>query len=132
MARQLWLLRHADAEPHGTREDSERRLTERGERQARLAGEAMAWMGVEFEALLSSPKERALRTATVAAQAWSERAARQGGEIHAPLAEAFDARQALAAMSAMPPPAVRRRSGPARPGAARRPRARPLDGGGAN
>ena len=73
MPRQLWLLRHADAEPHGTREDSARRLTERGERQARLAGEAIALMGVEFEVLLSSPKERALRTATVAAQAWSER-----------------------------------------------------------
>ncbi len=116
MARQLWLLRHADAEPHGTREDSERRLTERGERQARLAGEAIALMGVEFEALLSSPKERALRTATVAAQAWSEHRSREtlaSGEhprfgqrekleIHAPLAEGFDARQALAVMSALP------------------------------
>ncbi len=98
MPRQLWLLRHADAEPHGTREDSERRLTERGERQARLAGEAIALMGVEFEALLSSPKERALRTATVAAQAWSER---QGAkvEVHAPLAGNFDARQALDALA---------------------------------
>jgi phosphohistidine phosphatase len=113
MPRQLWLLRHADAEPHGTREDSERRLTERGERQARLAGEAIALMGVEFEALLSSPKERALRTATVAAQTWSDRSgiggARTEGlgqreqlEIHAPLAEGFDARQALAVMSAIP------------------------------
>ncbi len=116
MARQLWLLRHADAEPHGTREDSERRLTERGERQARLAGEAIAQMGVEFEVLLSSPKERALRTATVAAQAWSERLSREtlaSGEhprfgqrakveIYAPLSEGFDARQALAVMSALP------------------------------
>ncbi len=101
MPRQLWLLRHADAEPHGTREDSERRLTERGERQARLAGEAIALMGVEFEGLLSSPKERALRTATVAAQAWSEQQ-RAKVEVHAPLAEGFDARQALAAISALP------------------------------
>jgi phosphohistidine phosphatase len=113
MPRQLWLLRHADAEPHGTREDSERRLTERGERQARLAGEAIALMGVEFEALLSSPKERSLRTATVAMQTWSDRSeiggTQPGGpgqreqlEIHAPLAEGFDARQALAVMSALP------------------------------
>ena len=113
MARQLWLLRHADAEPHGTREDSERRLTERGERQARLAGEAIALMGVEFEALLSSPKERALRTATVAAQAWSDRSEIGGTqpeglgqrakvEIHAPLSGDFDAGQALAVMSALP------------------------------
>lgn len=101
MPRQLWLLRHADAEPHGTREDSERRLTERGERQARLAGEAIALMGVELEALLSSPKERALRTATLAAQAWSEQQ-REQLEIHAPLAEGFDARQALALLNALP------------------------------
>jgi phosphohistidine phosphatase len=98
MARQLWLLRHADAEPHGTRPDSERRLTERGERQARLAGVAIARMGVEFEALLSSPRERALRTATVAAQAWSEEQ-RNMLEVHPPLAGGFDARQALAAMT---------------------------------
>jgi phosphohistidine phosphatase len=101
MARQLWLLRHADAEPHGTREDSERRLTERGERQARLAGVAIALMGVEFTTLLSSPKERALRTATVAAQAWNEQQ-RVEVEIYSPLAEGFDARQALAVMSASP------------------------------
>jgi phosphohistidine phosphatase len=98
MARQLWLLRHADAEPHGTRQDSERRLTERGERQARLAGVAIARMGVEFEALLSSPKERALRTAAIAAQAWSTKE-RDDLEVHAPLAEGFDARQALAALA---------------------------------
>jgi phosphohistidine phosphatase len=94
MARQLWLLRHADAEPHGTRSDSERRLTERGERQSRLAGEAIARMGVEFDALLSSPKERALRTATVAARAWSEEALARL-EVHEPLAGGFEAHQAL-------------------------------------
>jgi phosphohistidine phosphatase len=113
MARQLWLLRHADAEPHGTRPDAERRLTEKGERQARAAGAAIALMGVEFEALLCSPKERALRTATLAARAWSEDRSREtlaGREhsrlgqnerlqIHPPLAESFDARQALAALA---------------------------------
>jgi phosphohistidine phosphatase len=98
MARQLWLLRHADAEPHGIRPDPERRLTDRGERQARLAGEAIALMGVEFTALLSSPKERAQRTAKVAAQAWGEEQ-RKRLQIHAPLAEGFDARQALAALA---------------------------------
>jgi phosphohistidine phosphatase len=98
MARQLWLLRHADAEPHGTRPDAERRLTERGERQARLAGAAIALMGVEFEALLCSPKERALRTAIVAAQAWGEEQ-RERLQVHPPLAEGFDARGALAALA---------------------------------
>jgi phosphohistidine phosphatase len=98
MARQLWLLRHADAEPHGTRPDAERRLTERGERQARAAGAAIALMGVEFEALLCSPKERALRTAKLAARAWSEEQ-RERLQTHAPLAEDFDARAALAALA---------------------------------
>jgi phosphohistidine phosphatase len=104
MARQLWLLRHADAEPHGTRPDAERRLTERGERQARLAGTAIARLGVEFEALLSSPRERAMRTATVAAQAWSEQ---QRGrlEVYPPLAGGFDGQQALAALDGLGPQA---------------------------
>jgi phosphohistidine phosphatase len=105
MARQLWLLRHADAEPHGTRQDSERRLTERGERQARLAGVAIARMGVELEGLLSSPKERALRTATVAAQELGDRSqvGRQHGrlEVHPPLAGGFEAQQALAALAGL-------------------------------
>jgi phosphohistidine phosphatase len=66
MARQLWLLRHADAEPHGARPDAERRLTERGELQARMAGLALARLQVRFEAALSSPKQRAVQTATLA------------------------------------------------------------------
>ncbi len=97
MARQLWLLRHADAEPHGTRPDAERRLTERGERQARLAGRALARMGVQFEALLTSPRERSLRTATLVAQACGGR----GVEVREPLAGGFDAGGALAEMAGL-------------------------------
>jgi phosphohistidine phosphatase len=111
MARQLWLLRHADAEPHGTRPDAERRLTERGERQARLAGAALARMNVEFEALLTSPRERALRTAAIAAQElsdWSETGPqRAAAEVYEPLSAGFDAGQALAALNdAIPPDAT--------------------------
>jgi phosphohistidine phosphatase len=109
MARQLWLLRHADAEPHGTRSDPERRLTERGERQARLVGLALARVGVELEVVLSSPKERALRTATIALRTWDEQSSetRRHGEleVHPPLQGGFDARQALAAMAALEPDA---------------------------
>ena len=68
MARQLWLLRHAEAEPHGTRSDSERRLTVRGEAQARAAGLALALLQADFEAVLSSPKVRASRTAELAVE----------------------------------------------------------------
>jgi len=102
MARQLWLLRHADAEPHGARPDSERRLTARGEDQARLAGLALARLEVVFDAVLVSPKVRAQQTAQLAAASWSEQ---QRGLLHthAPLAGGFDAAQALAALTEIVP-----------------------------
>jgi phosphohistidine phosphatase len=102
MARQLWLLRHADAEPHGTRLDDERRLTERGERQARLAGLALKRMGIEPDEILTSPKERSLRTATLALEAWGgERLGRL--RVHPPLREGFDGAHALAALAPLGP-----------------------------
>ncbi|MCW3027844.1 MAG: phosphohistidine phosphatase [Solirubrobacterales bacterium] len=97
MARQLWLLRHAEAEPHGTRNDAERRLTERGERQARAAGIAVSRIGVKFDAILFSPKVRARQTAELAAEAWSAQQRKRLRE-HPPLASGFDARQALEAL----------------------------------
>jgi phosphohistidine phosphatase len=100
MARQLWLLRHAEAEPHGTREDSERRLTERGEHQARAAGVALERLGASFEAVLFSPKVRARQTAELAAQAWPEEQ-RERLAPHEPLASGFEAAQALDAMAGL-------------------------------
>jgi len=102
MARQLWLLRHADAEPHGAREDAGRRLTEHGESQSRIAGRALERLGVEFELVLFSPRVRARQTAELAAQEWSE--ARRARLIeHPPLAGGFDGAQALDAASALGP-----------------------------
>jgi phosphohistidine phosphatase len=98
MARQLWLLRHAEAEPHGSREDAERRLTGRGKRQARAAGMALARIGVKFDAVLFSPKVRGRQTAELAAEAWSAQQRKRLRE-HAPLAGGFDAQQALEALA---------------------------------
>ncbi|HST33472.1 MAG TPA: histidine phosphatase family protein [Solirubrobacteraceae bacterium] len=100
MARQLWVLRHAEAEPHGTRSDSARRLTARGEQQSRAAGVALANLQASFEAVLFSPKTRARQTAELAAEAWPEdqRALLQE---HAPLASGFDGADALRALSAI-------------------------------
>jgi len=98
MARQLWLLRHAEAEPHGTRVDAQRRLTERGERQARAAGIAMTRLQAGFEAVLFSPKVRARQTAELASEGW-EAEQRELLVAHSPLAGGFDARQALDAMA---------------------------------
>jgi len=65
---EIWFLRHGEAEPHGTVPDAERRLTEKGERQSRMAGEAFVRLGIDFELVLTSPRVRALETARLAAE----------------------------------------------------------------
>jgi phosphohistidine phosphatase len=102
MARQLWLLRHAEAEPHGTRADAARTLTARGEAQARAAGLALARLNANFEAVLFSPKARARQTAELAAEQWSEEQ-RERLRVHLPLAGGFDAAQALDALAPIDP-----------------------------
>jgi phosphohistidine phosphatase len=63
----LYLLRHGDAE-HESSDDASRRLTEKGERQARAAGAALAALGENLDACLTSPKVRALDTARLACE----------------------------------------------------------------
>lgn len=57
----IWLLRHAHAADGSP--DHERPLTEKGRAQARAAGRALARLGVQLDACLSSPRVRALDTA---------------------------------------------------------------------
>jgi len=63
----IWVLRHGDAEDEGT-DDASRRLTEKGEDQARAAGQALAAIGAELDACLTSPKLRAADTARLACE----------------------------------------------------------------
>jgi phosphohistidine phosphatase len=63
----LWFLRHGEAE-EGSGDDAARRLTEKGRKQAAWAGRALEQVGVELDACLSSPKERAVETARIAAE----------------------------------------------------------------
>lgn len=91
MARQLWLLRHGEAEPRGSAPDEQRRLTERGELQARLAGRALAGARLELGLALTSPRVRAAETARVACAALGLEAIE-----HAPLSDGFDRAEALA------------------------------------
>jgi phosphohistidine phosphatase len=63
----IWLLRHGEAEPHNS-DDAGRRLTEKGERQARAAGNALAALDARIDACLTSPKVRALETARLACE----------------------------------------------------------------
>src|SRR5919199_4262034 len=62
----IWLLRHGEAADGSP--DAERPLTDKGERQARAAGEALKKLGVSIDACLSSPKVRAYDTAKLACE----------------------------------------------------------------
>ena len=68
---QLFLLRHADAgDPAAWRgDDDERPLSEKGERQAERLGAFLAGIGFRPDALVSSPKVRARRTAELVGEA---------------------------------------------------------------
>lgn len=66
----IYLLRHGAAE-ESSRDDASRRLTAKGERQARAAGGALTALGAEIGACLTSPKVRAAETARLACEALS-------------------------------------------------------------
>jgi phosphohistidine phosphatase len=62
----IWLLRHGDAEDGSP--DAQRQLTDKGRSQAKAAGSALARLGVELDACLTSPRVRALDTARLACE----------------------------------------------------------------
>ena len=62
----IWLLRHGEAED-GT-PDEARRLTAKGEEQARTAGLALKKLGVKPDLCLTSPRVRAEQTARLACE----------------------------------------------------------------
>jgi len=61
------MLRHADAEDGSP--DAERPLSDKGRGQADAAGRALAAMGVELDACVTSPKVRARDTAVLVCKA---------------------------------------------------------------
>jgi len=77
--------------------DERRALTERGERQARAAGAALAALEVRLDAVLTSPRVRALETARLACEGWEDG---PSPEIHEPLSAGFEGRQALELLAA--------------------------------
>lgn len=64
----LYLLRHAEAEPHRA-DDFSRKLTDKGEKQSFKVGSFMADRGLKPELILTSPVLRAKQTASIAAKA---------------------------------------------------------------
>jgi phosphohistidine phosphatase len=95
MAQQLWLLRHGEAEPHDARPDAERRLTDRGREQARVAGCALAALKVHVHLAFTSPKVRARDTAVLACAALGLEPLE-----HAALFAGFDVADALELLAA--------------------------------
>ena len=80
----IWLLRHGDAEDEAP-DDASRELTEKGRRQARAAGAALARLKANVEECLTSPKLRAVETARIACEPLgvevTESEALRGGDI---------------------------------------------------
>ncbi len=95
MAQQLWLLRHGEAEPRDARADSDRQLTDRGRRQSRAAGAALAALKVEIHLAFTSPKVRARDTALLACEPLGIQPI-----DHEALAAGFDADEALTLLAA--------------------------------
>lgn len=62
---ELYLLRHGDAAPHGTMKDADRPLTEDGIKKMKNIAKSMRKMGLSFDAILSSPYNRAKGTADI-------------------------------------------------------------------
>ena len=62
----LYLIRHAIAEEqHSAGDDSQRALTEKGGKKMRSIAKGLRILGVEFDAILSSPYLRARETAEI-------------------------------------------------------------------
>jgi phosphohistidine phosphatase len=95
MAQQLWLLRHGEAEPHDARPDADRRLTDRGREQSRVAGRALAALKVQVHFAFTSPRVRARDTAVLACEALGVEPIE-----HAALSAGFGAADALELMAA--------------------------------
>ncbi len=69
----LFFLRHGSAADSGTgiyRRDADRPLTPKGERQMRAIAETLKLREIPLDLILSSPYERAARTATILAHAF--------------------------------------------------------------
>jgi phosphohistidine phosphatase len=71
MLKNLYILRHGIAVPHGTPDiaDDDRPLTPKGESRMREIGKGLAKLDLEIERIVTSPLPRAHRTAEIAADA---------------------------------------------------------------
>ena len=93
----LYVLRHAEAEdlaPSG--DDHDRSLTQAGSDRTREAAVGMRALGLKFDVILSSPKVRAVETASLVAAAYDKQPA---PELIQVLADQTPIEHALAALA---------------------------------
>src|SRR5271168_3500570 len=71
----LYFLRHGKAQERGPkwRPDSKRPLTKEGEKKTTEVARGMKRVGVSFDVILTSPFERALRTAQIVVEVYKVR-----------------------------------------------------------
>jgi phosphohistidine phosphatase len=93
----LYILRHALAEDLAPdKDDSERQLTQAGCDRTREAAVGMRALGLKFDVILSSPKVRAVETASLVAAAYDKQ---PGPELIEALEDQIPAERAVAALS---------------------------------
>jgi phosphohistidine phosphatase len=86
VSRELWFLRHGEAEDDG--EDPP--LTARGRQQAEAAGAALSRLGLSFDAVFTSPRARARESADLVCAALG-----CDPTVHEPLSGGFGGDDAL-------------------------------------
>jgi phosphohistidine phosphatase len=69
MSRELWLLRHAKSDRNILIDDFDRPLNERGQQAAQRVGVWMKQQGLMPDAVISSPAQRTISTATIVCKA---------------------------------------------------------------
>jgi len=95
---ELYLLRHADAGDSAAwdRPDAERPLSPKGHRQAERMGRHLAAIGLEPDAIITSPKVRAVETAAAVGQSLGRAVSED-----ARLGEAFDLQDVTAILGGL-------------------------------
>jgi len=80
----LILLRHGIAEPHGTRPDAERELTDEGHRRMKAIARGLQLLFPKAQAIVSSPLRRTMQTAEWVARAYRQKIAIETSDALAP------------------------------------------------
>ena len=96
----LILLRHGIAEPHGTRPDPERELTDEGHRRMKDIARGLQTLFPKAQAIVSSPLRRTMQTAEWVARAYRHKIAIETSDALAPDSDEAKFRALVASVEA--------------------------------